>query len=97
MRRIFLFICLFLTVQMVSAQTVTVSGQVTSADDSYPLPGVSVVIDGTTKGTYTDFDGNYTIAVNVGETLVFSSIGFTEHREKVPTGGGQNIKHSPSA
>lgn len=99
MRRIFLFICLFLTVQMVSAQTVTVSGQVTSADDSYPLPGVSVVIDGTTKGTYTDFDGNYTIAVNVGETLVFSSIGFTDHKEKIPTGGGRilNIALQPDA
>lgn len=74
---------------MVSAQNVTVSGQVTSADDSYPLPGVSVVIDGTTKGTYTDIDGNYSISVNVGETLVFSSIGFTDHKEKITSGGAE--------
>ena len=73
--------------QFASAQTLTVSGQVTSSDDNYPLPGVSVVIKGTTSGTFTDVDGYYEIDVDGGQTLVFSSIGFVEHSEIVIRGG----------
>ncbi|HEY5751262.1 MAG TPA: SusC/RagA family TonB-linked outer membrane protein [Chryseolinea sp.] len=60
----------------VSAQTVT--GKVTSASDGASVPGVSVVVKGTTVGTTTDTDGNYTLSgsdVGTG-TLVFSFIGF---------------------
>ena len=42
------------------------------------LPGVTVRIKNTTRGTTTDLDGNYTININEGETLVFSFIGFVE-------------------
>ncbi|UZR98951.1 SusC/RagA family TonB-linked outer membrane protein [Chondrinema litorale] len=42
-----------------------------------PLPGVSVIIKGTTKGTVTDFDGNYSINANSGDILIFSYIGYT--------------------
>lgn len=62
------FLCFGLT----QAQEVT--GTVSDANG--PLPGASVVVQGTTTGTQTDFDGNYTIAVNEGATLVFSYIGF---------------------
>lgn len=57
------------------AKAQTVSGTV--SDASGPLPGASVLVKGTTNGTQTDFDGNYTLN-NVGETatLVFSYIGF---------------------
>ncbi|WP_218732953.1 SusC/RagA family TonB-linked outer membrane protein [Polaribacter sp. HaHaR_3_91] len=41
-----------------------------------PLPGVTIVIKGSNKGTSTDFNGNYNISVAKGKTLVFSSIGF---------------------
>ena len=41
-----------------------------------PIPGVNVIIKGTTQGTSTDFDGNYQITVNTGDILVFSNIGF---------------------
>ncbi|MCU0450632.1 MAG: TonB-dependent receptor [Bernardetiaceae bacterium] len=59
------------------AQTRTVSGKVTAADDGSPLPGVSVLIKGTTTGTTTDVNGAYRLA-NVPEkaTLVFSYVGF---------------------
>lgn len=87
MKRIFLFLTFLLTLQVASAQTLTVSGVVTSADDSYPLPGVSVIVKGTMQGTYTDVDGFYSIDVQEGATLVFSSIGFMEHEEKVSRGG----------
>ncbi|MFK5959471.1 MAG: SusC/RagA family TonB-linked outer membrane protein [Lutibacter sp.] len=58
----------------VIAQEKTVSGTVTATDQT-PLPGVNVVIQGTTKGSQTDFDGKYTIDASNGDVLVFSFIG----------------------
>ncbi|WP_234735903.1 SusC/RagA family TonB-linked outer membrane protein [Tellurirhabdus bombi] len=57
------------------AQERTITGQVTSAEDNSPVPGASVVVKGTTRGTTTDTKGNYRIAVNAGQTLRFSFIG----------------------
>ncbi|KAB7530199.1 SusC/RagA family TonB-linked outer membrane protein [Flagellimonas olearia] len=59
---------------IILAQTKTVSGTVRDNQGS-PLPGVNVVVDGTTNGTQTDFDGNYSIEVSEGEMLRFSYIG----------------------
>ncbi len=59
------------------AQSRTVSGKVTQADDNSPLPGVNVVVKGTTTGAISDADGNYALAADPGVTLVFSFIGFT--------------------
>ncbi|MDA3816070.1 MAG: carboxypeptidase-like regulatory domain-containing protein, partial [Prolixibacteraceae bacterium] len=53
-----------------NTQEVTVSGTVTSAADGSPLPGVSVVEKGTTVGTVTNVDGEYSIATETGTTLV---------------------------
>lgn len=58
------------------AQNSTVSGTVSDNSGS-PLPGVNVVEKGTSNGTSTDFDGNYTIEVSNGATLVFSSLGYS--------------------
>jgi TonB-linked SusC/RagA family outer membrane protein len=61
--------------QSVFAQT-TVTGTVKSADDGGSLPGVSVVIEGTSLGTTTDMNGNYTLSVPAGsKSIVFSFIG----------------------
>lgn len=58
------------------AQERTVSGRVTSTEDGSSLPGVNVVIKGTTNGTVTDADGNYKLNVPAGGgSLVFSFIG----------------------
>lgn len=62
----------FLCFGMVQAQEVTG----TVSDASGPLPGASVVVKGTTNGTQTDFDGNYTLEVEGDATLVFSYIGY---------------------
>ena len=59
----------------VQAQEKNISGTVTSKSDGATLPGVSVVVQGTTRGTETDFDGKYTIKTAVGETLTFSYLG----------------------
>ncbi|OUS01678.1 TonB-dependent receptor [Flavobacteriales bacterium 33_180_T64] len=65
-----------------------VSGTVT--DDSGPVPGVSVIIKGTSTGTTTDFDGNYSISANNGDTLVFSYVGY-DTQEIVVTGNQVNV------
>jgi TonB-linked SusC/RagA family outer membrane protein len=54
-----------------------ITGTVTDQADGMPLPGVSIVVTGTTQGTATDFDGNYTLENVSGDaTLVFSYIGY---------------------
>ena len=67
----------------------SVSGAVTD-DTSQPIPGVTVVVKGTTTGTTTDFDGNYTISANNGDTLVFSYVGY-EAQEVVVSGNTLNV------
>jgi len=56
------------------AQEKTVTGTVTD-QDGVPLPGVNIVVVGTTNGTQTDFDGNYAIQAAAGQTLTFTYIG----------------------
>jgi TonB-dependent starch-binding outer membrane protein SusC len=60
----------------VLAQDVAVSGRVTSSDDNSGLPGVSVQVKGTTRGTTTDAQGNYKINTPANARLVFSFIGY---------------------
>jgi len=76
-----LMLLLAFVVQFTFAQEKTISGTVT--DDSGPLPGVSVIIKGTTKGTETDFDGKYSIKANTGDILVFSFIGMAKQEKTV--------------
>ncbi|MBL7474021.1 SusC/RagA family TonB-linked outer membrane protein [Robertkochia sediminum] len=54
----------------------TVSGVVVEQATGTPLPGVNVIVKGTTRGTATDFDGNFNIEASTGEILVISYIGF---------------------
>ncbi|MCB0426660.1 MAG: TonB-dependent receptor [Mangrovimonas sp.] len=65
-----------LLVPFISFAQKTISGKVTEQSSSLPLPGVNVVIKGTTTGTATDFDGNYQLNVNNGDVLVFSYVGY---------------------
>jgi TonB-linked SusC/RagA family outer membrane protein len=60
-----------------------VSGVVTDAADGQPLPGVSVVVKGTTVSTSTDANGRYTINVGGDATLVFTYVGMKTHEEAV--------------
>lgn len=71
------FLFLLLISSAAWAQEKTVSGKVTSSEDGTPLPGVSVLLKGTTNGTVTDSDGKYSLLVNGGgnQFLIFSFIG----------------------
>lgn len=75
MKRLLLTCFLLVWASCIFAQEVNVTGKVT-ADDGSVLPGVSVLVKGTNKGTQTDADGNYKIAAPKGASLLFSFIGF---------------------
>ncbi|WP_417875346.1 SusC/RagA family TonB-linked outer membrane protein [Winogradskyella sediminis] len=57
-------------------EVVNIKGQVVSATDGMAVPGVNIIIVNTTKGTTTDFDGNYQIQASKGDVLQFSYLGF---------------------
>ncbi|UNY99016.1 TonB-dependent receptor [Zhouia spongiae] len=68
-----------LSLSIPTIQAKTISGIVTD-ENGQPLPGVTVMVQGANKGTSTDFDGNYTVEVNDGDTLSFSYVGYlTQH------------------
>jgi len=64
------------------AQSGSVSGTV-NGSDGQPIPGVSVIVKGTTNGTTTDFDGKYTLSAASDATLVFSYVGYNTKEVKV--------------
>ena len=61
---------------VLKAQDIKVTGFVTSAEDGYGLPGVTIQIKGTSNGTVTDIDGDYSIDAKTNDTLVFSYVGY---------------------
>ncbi|HCX74832.1 MAG TPA: TonB-dependent receptor, partial [Algoriphagus sp.] len=77
MRRVLLgFVLLMMNASLVWAQSRTVTGKVTSKEDPAGIPGLSVVVKGTTQGTVTDLDGNYSLSVPSSDAvLVFSFVG----------------------
>ncbi|MGB0778143.1 MAG: SusC/RagA family TonB-linked outer membrane protein [Flavobacteriaceae bacterium] len=80
---------LMFAVQIVFAQSQTISGSV--SDETGPLPGVSVVVEGTNKNVQTDFDGNYTIEASNGDVLLFSYVGMTPVQVSVAPGANYNV------
>lgn len=76
----------------INAQSSKIQGTVTAEDG--PLPGVSVVIKGTTNGTVTDFDGLYTINGDSDDILVFTYIGYT--KKEIAVNGKSTINVSLS-
>ena len=80
MKRKLLLLSLFLVFAaawQAVAQERTVTGRVTSAEDATALPGVNVVVRGSSSGTVTDAQGRYSISVGDGVTLVYSFVGLT--------------------
>ncbi|MGD2033784.1 MAG: TonB-dependent receptor [Bacteroidales bacterium] len=70
-----LLTCLCFTF-LLNAQEKTISGNVTAGDTNGPLPGVSIVIQGTTRGTITDTEGNFSIRASEGDVLEVSFVGY---------------------
>ncbi|MBK7030615.1 MAG: TonB-dependent receptor plug domain-containing protein [Bacteroidales bacterium] len=76
MKKIYLlFLALIFFVSWLQAQDLPMGGKVTSATDKSAIPGVTIILKGTSKGTTTDLDGNYRLVVPVNGVLQFSYVG----------------------
>jgi TonB-dependent SusC/RagA subfamily outer membrane receptor len=71
------------------AQQSVLTGKVTDSSSGESLPGVSIVVKGTTYGTVTDMDGNFTLQTSQGATLVFSFVGYKT--QEIVSQGQQNL------
>ncbi|MBK7682962.1 MAG: carboxypeptidase-like regulatory domain-containing protein [Bacteroidetes bacterium] len=75
-KRYLLLILFFHSLLNLNAQQITISGTVVAVDDGSALPGVSIVVKGSTQGTITDLDGKYSITVSSSkDSLQFSYLG----------------------
>ena len=77
-----------------SAYGQQISGTVTD-DNGVPLPGATVLVQGTSNGVSTDFDGNYSISAAQGDTLVFSFVGYTSQSIVVGSSSSVNVSLDP--
>ena len=92
---LFKILALF-SIAFVNAQNVEISGTVLDAENGFPVPGVNVIVKGTTNGVASDFDGNYTIGdIAIGSTLTFSYIGYLTIEAIVNDGSTLNIQLTP--
>lgn len=78
------------------AQSRSISGSVTDAAEDTPLPGVNIVVKGTTTGTVTDIEGNYRLTVPAdAQILVFSSVGYTTEEVEIGNRSEINLALDP--
>lgn len=91
--RIFLLVGMLL--MSVAAVAQQVSGTVVDSSDGTPLPGVSVIVKGTTNGTSTDSDGKYNLDAGRSAVLVFSFVGFASQEVEVGTSTLLNVSLVP--
>lgn len=86
--RMFMALLMALVVHVTFAQQQAITGTVTD-EQGLPLPGVNIVIQGTSTGVQTDFDGNYSIDASQGDVLVFSFVGL--ETAEYPVSGATTI------
>ena len=95
--KLLMLVAVLLSGITVMAQSGAVTGVVTDAGDGSPLPGATIVIKGTTNGTVSDIDGNYTINVESGQVLVFSYVGYAPEERVAEPNTTLNIALNSSA
>ena len=94
-----LFFCILtvlFSLKGLAQNDITVTGNVVD-EGGLPLPGVTVVIKGTTLGTTSDFDGNYQIKTGSQSILVFSYVGYTKSEQNVNGRAKIDVKLAPNA
>ncbi len=91
-----LTLLLALVAQVTFAQSKTITGTVTD-QDGLPLAGAAVILKGTTSGTQTDFDGNYSISASEGDVLVYSYLGQKTAQRTVGSSNAINVQLEQSA
>ena len=75
-RKTFLLTLLLMVCLVLHAQNLQVSGTIVSKSDGQPVIGATILEQGTTNGTITDFDGNFTVKASKGDILVISYVGY---------------------
>lgn len=96
MKTLFTLLAVALLSFQLQAQTKTISGTVTD-DTGLPLPGANVIVKKSSTGTQTDFDGRYNIEAQIGQTLVFSYVGFETKEVRVGKHNIINVSMDSSA
>lgn len=91
MRNLLTCVLILCTAFSVYAQDVQIKGVVVSGTDNFPLPGVNVVVKGTTNGTMTDMDGQFILSAPEGSILTLSYIGFKPLEVKATGNAAMNI------
>ena len=90
-----MFLAIFLTPALAFAQERLISGKVTDAETTTPIPGVNIFIKNSTTGTVSDIDGNYSISVKEGASLVFSFVGYLSEEITVGSQSVINVSLAP--
>jgi len=93
---LFPIIGLFLTIQLYAQENI-ITGKVTDASNGDPLIGATVVITGTTNGTITDIDGNFSLKNDGGISLTFSYIGYVSKKITIGAGTYFDVQLSPDS
>ena len=96
-RTTILLIFIYLLTLTAFTQKITITGTITSTEDKSTIIGASIVEKGTSNGTITNFDGNYSIQVQSGATLVFSYVGMIKTEKVVTASGTLNLEMQPEA
>jgi TonB-linked SusC/RagA family outer membrane protein len=91
---VILTLILALVVQISFAQEKSISGTV-SDNNGLPLPGATVIIQGTSSGVTTDFDGKYSISASQGDVLVFSYVGYANQPQVIGSSSTINVSMVP--
>lgn len=84
-RRFLILLALTMYCGLTYGQGLTVSGTITDGTSGDPLPGVTILVKGTTNGTTTDINGRYTLQTDANAILVFSFIGYST--QEIPVNG----------
>jgi TonB-dependent starch-binding outer membrane protein SusC len=84
-------VLLMLTTTMAWSQSRNVTGKVTASDDGSAMPGVNIVVKGTSTGTTTDVEGRYSVNVDDNATLVFTFVGYTSQEVSVGNQSEVNV------
>ena len=94
-RKLLLLLVMVCSITLSQAQERVVTGTITDANDGMGIPGVSVVVKGTTLGTSTNIDGQFTISADANSTIVLSYIGYITQELLVGDQTQLNIVLSP--
>ncbi len=96
MNKLFLSLIFLLLSHSLFAQTIQITGKVTSAEDGQPIPGVTVVEKNTSNGTITNIEGIYNLSIPQGATVVYSFVGMNEEELVINSAGTYDVILVPS-